>query len=968
MSSTPHATSGHPLSAVHGKRLYLVDGSGFIFRAYHSLPPLTRSDGTPVGAVYGYVNMLMKVLEGMDDGGYAAVIFDAARKTFRNDIYPEYKAHRPPAPDDLIPQFPLVRDATRAMNLPSIEMIGFEADDLIASYTKAARADGMEVIIVSSDKDLMQLVQEGVHLLDPMKQKTIGRAEVIEKFGVPPELVVDAQALIGDSSDNVPGVPGIGPKTAAELILAYGGLEQVLARASEIKQEKRRQSLIEFAEQARISRRLVELRYDVPLPVPLDELKLKSPDTAVLLPFLQAQNFKSLVTRAAEKYHAPLADRAATELTPAQAPIVEASTVAASAVAPPVVAQVKYSLVTNEADLLRWIAQARAAGAVAFDTETTGLDATRAELVGVSLAIEPGTACYIPVGHVAEGSEPMGSVQPLASQQDDLFAAPASKAPALRAGQLPLKRVLELLKPLLADPAVLKIGQNIKYDSQILHRYGLAVTPVDDTMLMSYVLDAGLGNHNMDELAERHLGMKTITYAEVVGSGRNKLNFSQVDLEKARDYAAEDADITLRLHRVLKQRVLDEHMVAVYETIERPLIPVLQEMEAHGIKVDTAQLNAMSKDFGIRLAQLEQEIHALAGHEFNVGSPKQLGEVLFDEMQLPGGKKSAKTGAYATGADVLEELAAQGHALPAKLLEWRQLAKLKSTYSDALFEQINPATGRVHTSYSMAVASTGRLSSTDPNLQNIPIRTEEGRKIRKAFIADKGNKLISADYSQIELRLLAHVAGIDVLKEAFRNGRDIHATTASQMFGVPLEQIDGELRRKAKGINFGIIYGISAHGLAANLGISRGEAGAYIEKYFQQYPGIKAYMDEAKAYAHAHGYVKTLFGRKIHVKDINNKNGGLRQFSERAAINAPLQGTAADIIKRAMISLHRKLKETFPEARMLLQVHDELVIEVPEAQAADVARLVKAEMEGAAALSIPLTVDVSSGDDWGSIH
>lgn len=932
------------------KRLYLIDGSGYIFRAYHSLPPMSRPDGTPVQAVYGFVNMMLKMIDSIEAGGYAAVIFDASRKTFRNEIYADYKANRPDAPEDLVPQFPLMREATRALNIPCIEQEGFEADDLIASYARAARAEGMEVVVVSSDKDLMQLVSDGISLLDPMKQKPIGDAEVLEKFGVTPDKVIQAQALIGDSSDNVPGVPGIGPKTAAELINEYGSLEGVLANTDKIKQNKRRESLVEFADQARISLQLVTLKDDLELPEPLSSLRLSPPDGAVLGGFLREQNFKSLLARVDNVFGDAIdglhdGDDAAAEQAK---PLSEAT----------------YELVQDKAALQRWVQAIRQTGHVAVDTETTGLDSMQAELVGISLCVEPGHACYIPIAHVAEGAEPMDAIP-----ADDLFAtADPQPTATLRDGQLPLADVLAALKPVLEDPAILKIGQNIKYDMQILVRYGVQITPVDDTMLLSYVLDAGRGNHGMDDLAEKHLGLQTTKFTDVTGTGRNKITFAEVELEAARDYAAEDADVTLRLHQLLKQRLIDEALVRVYETFERPLIPVLEQMERHGVKVDITTLRRMSDDFASRLAELETVIYKLAGREFTIGSPKQLGEVLFDDLGLDGGKKSSKSGAYATGANILEELAAQGHEVAEKVLEWRQLSKLKSTYTDALAKQINPKTKRVHTSFAMAVASTGRLSSSDPNLQNIPIRTEEGRKIRHAFVADAGYKLISADYSQIELRLLAHVADIAVLKNAFKNKQDIHATTASQMFGVPLDQVSDDLRRKAKTINFGIIYGISAHGLSVRLGIGRKEAAEYIEQYFTQYPGIKAYMDDAVAYAKSHGYVPTLYGRRCHLRDINAKNPNLRQFSERAAINAPLQGSAADIIKYAMITLNKRLAEEFPKARLLLQVHDELLVEAPEAQAEAVGALVKREMEAAAHLSLPLTVEVGIGDDWGSIH
>lgn len=950
MTGSPQPSADAAVQPV-GKRLTLVDGSGYIFRAYHSLPPLTRPDGIAVGAVYGFLNMMLKVIDGIREGDSVAVIFDASRRTFRNDIYPEYKAHRPPAPDDLVPQFGLVREATRALNLPSIEMDGYEADDLIASYAKSGQEAGYDVVIVSSDKDLMQLVRPGIGLLDPIRQKPIGPVEVMEKFGVPPELVIEAQALIGDSTDNVPGVPGIGPKTAAELIQTYGSLEGILRNAHEIKQQKRRESLIQFAEQARLSRKLVELRCDVPLPMPLDELHLKMPQAEVLLPFLREQNFKSLIVRVTEKYkfHGDAA-LAALETPESQKPTAE------------------YTLVQDEATLRRWVLVAEQAGIVAVDTETTGLDATRAELVGISLCVEPGKACYIPIAHIetlALGVE----AKPLPAGDLFSFGTPSAPVgPQLRAGQLPLAKVVEILGPLLANPAVLKIGQNIKYDLHILCRHGMEVESIEDTMLLSYVLDAGLHGHGMDELSELHLRHKPISYDEVTGTGRARKSFAEVELDAARDYAAEDADVTLRLYRALKPRVIAERVAAVYETLERRLVPVLRRMEAEGIKVDEKLLASMSNDFALRIRAFEEEIYQLAGREFTVGSPKQLGEVLFDELGLPGGKKSAKSGAYATGADVLEDLSAAGHEIASKVLGWRQLSKLKSTYADALQQQIHPDTGRVHTCFSMAATTTGRLSSSDPNLQNIPIRTEEGRRIRTAFIAEPGNKLISADYSQIELRLLAHVAGIDVLRQAFIDGADIHATTASQMFGVPLAEMTGELRRRAKGINFGIIYGISAHGLALNLGISRGEAAQYIERYFQQYPGIRAYMDEAMAYAHENGYVVTLFGRKCHFRDINSKNPNFRSFSERAAINAPLQGTAADIIKRAMVAIDARLRKELPEAKLLLQVHDELLVEAPEAIAQQAAAIVKEEMEGAANLTVPLTVEVSIGDDWGSIH
>jgi DNA polymerase-1 len=898
-----------------------VDGSGFIFRAFHKLPPMTRPDGTPVNAVFGFTNMLMKLLKDTGDGAIA-VIFDAARHTFRNQLYPDYKAHRPDPPEELIPQFALIRDAVRAFNVACIESSGWEADDLIATYARLAREAGAVVTIVSSDKDLMQLIGPGVAMFDPVNNRPIGPDEVREKFGVGPEKVIDVQALAGDSTDNVPGVPGIGIKTAAQLIGDYGDLDSLLARAGEIKQPKRRVALIQHAEAARLSRELVRLRDDVPLTVPLTDLAARPPDRQTLLKFLEAQAFKSIIARL-------------------EMPVPAAAVSAPSPVAR-AASETGYALITTLEDLQRWTATAAATGVVAVDTETTALDPLRAELVGFSLAYTPGQACYVPLAH------------------RDAFG-------VLLPDQVPLDQALAVLRPLLDDPSVLKIGQNIKYDMEMLARYGLTITPIDDTMLLSYVLAGGLHGHGMDELAQVHLGHTTVKFADVAGSGRNQVTFDRVPLDQALRYAAEDADITLRLHRALKPQLLAEHLVTVYETLERPLVPVLAAMERQGVRVDAAQLRKLSAEFAERLVGLEAEIHQLAGRPFNVGSPKQLGEVLFDEMGLGGGKKG-KTGAYATGADVLEQLAAEGHPLPAKVLDWRQLAKLKSTYTDTLIEQIHPETGRVHTSYQQAVASTGRLSSSDPNLQNIPVRTEEGRKIRRAFIADDGWVLLSADYSQIELRLLAHVAGIETLKEAFRNGLDIHAITAAQVFGVPVEGIDPLIRRKAKAINFGIIYGISPFGLARQLGIGRAEAGAYIDAYFARYPGIRDYMERTKREARERGYVTTLFGRRCHVRGIGDKNPSLRSFAERAAINAPIQGGAADIIKRAMIRLPGALAVAGLNARMLLQVHDELVFEVPEAEIEETRTLVRTIMETVARLDVPLVLETGLGYNWEEAH
>ncbi len=932
-----------------------------MFRAYFGIKTqMSRPDGTPTNAVYGFTQMLLKMAD-ETDADHIAVIFDRARKTFRSDIYPDYKAHRPPPPEDLIPQFELVREATRALNIPAVDMDGYEADDLIATYARQAVEAGAEVTIVSTDKDLMQMVGPKIKMFDAMKNKKIGLDEVVEKFGVSPEKVIDVQALAGDSADNVPGVPGIGVKTAAQLIGEYGDLDGVLANAENIKQPKRREALIENADKARISRELVTLKTDVPVEVPLGDLVAKPVEPEVLLKFLQEQAFKSLITRMESKYGvtAPPPDEPTMS---AAKKAKDETTDAGSAKGPtPLVPEVKeasYELVQDEKALKAWIDAARAAGIFAVDTETTSLNSMEADLVGVSMSIEPGKACYIPVAHVAPESQ--GKL--------DLIDEPPAKGIARESvKQVALDEAVKLLKPLLEDPAVLKIGHNIKYDMEVLARYGIDVHPIDDTMIISYVLEGAQHGHGMDELAELHLGHHTIKYKDVAGTGKSQVTFDQVPLETALDYAAEDADITLRLHQGLKPRLVLDKMTGLYETIERPLIDVLNDMEQTGIQVDAKFLKSLSDDFAKRISDLGEEIHKLAGREFNIGSPKQLGEVLFDEMGLPGGKKG-KTGAYGTGADILETLAVDGHELPARVLDWRQLSKLKSTYADSLVGQINPETGRVHTNYGQAIASTGRLSSTEPNLQNIPIRTEEGRKIRQAFVPAKGNVLLSADYSQIELRLLAHVADIDTLKEAFRDGQDIHAMTASQVFGVPVEGMDPMVRRQAKAINFGIIYGISAFGLARQLGISRGEAGDYIKAYFEKYPGIRDYMENAKESARENGYVTTLYGRKCFVPGINDKNGARRSFMERAAINAPIQGGAADIIKRAMIRLPGALKKAKLSGKMLLQVHDELVFEVPEKELDATAAVAREEMENVTELSVPLVVDAGSGQNWDEAH
>ncbi len=927
------------------KHLYLVDGYGYLFRAFFALPPITRKDGTPTGAAYGFSNMLVKLLRESDADGML-VVFDAKGDTFRSEIYPEYKANRDEPPEDLVPQFPMVREAAEAFGLPVLEKQGYEADDIIATVAKAAREKGIEVTIVSSDKDLMQLVRPGVSMLDPIKGKVIGEAEVQEKFGVGPDKVVEVQALAGDSTDNVPGVPGIGIKTAAQLIEEYGDLETLLERAGEIKQPKRRQNLQEFAEQARISWKLVKLTDEAPVEIDWSRMLLREPDPKVLAGFLDTYEFRSLKARLAEKLEAG-------DIVPDERE--EGGTAGAEQEA--LAAAPDFELVTEMKALERWIAEAQDLGMVAVDTETTGLDPMRDRMVGISLAVRPGRACYIPLRH--------GKIE----KESDQLALSGDSGDAPE--QIPVDQAVAALKPLLEDPAVLKIGQNIKFDMLVFAQEGIEVAPIDDTMLISYALEGGAHGHGMDELAELHLGHATIKFSEVAGSGRKQVTFDEVPLDKALDYAAEDADVTLRLHQVLKPQLRAEHVTTVYETLDRPLVPVLAGMERAGIKVDRGILRRFSNDFAQRIEELEEKIYALAGRRFTIGSPKQLGEILFDEMGLEGGRKT-KGGAQGTGADILQGLANQGHDLPARVLDWRQLSKLKSTYTDALQNQIHPETGRVHTSFSQAVASTGRLSSNDPNLQNIPIRTEEGRKIRTAFVAEEGCKLLSVDYSQIELRLTAHIAEVEALTKAFEEGQDIHAITASQVFDVPLAEMTPEVRRQAKAINFGIIYGISPFGLAQNLGIEQSAAKAYIEAYFERYPGIRDYMERTKTLAREQGYVTTLFGRKVHLPGIKDKNPARRSFSERAAINAPIQGTAADIIKRAMIRLPDALAGAKLDAKMILQVHDELIFEVPEDQAEKTTALVKEIMEGAAEpavrLSVPLEADAGLGDNWADAH
>jgi DNA polymerase-1 len=990
----------YPWPMKNGDHLFLVDGSGYIFRAYHALPPLNRkSDGLPVNAVMGFCNMVWKLMRDARDTdvgvtpSHFAVIFDYSSKTFRNALYPEYKANRSAPPEDLVPQFGLIRQATKAFGLPCLEMEGYEADDLIATYARLATEAGGSTTIISSDKDLMQLVGATVSLYDPMKDREINVPEVIEKWGVPPEKMIDLQALMGDSIDNIPGVPGIGQKTAAQLLEEFGDLDTLLSRAAEIKQVKRRETLIENRDKALMSRELVRLKTDVPDVEPLESLVLDAPDAPKLIAFLKAMEFTTLTRRVAEASGADAAEidpahvevergvdahgpdlegvavdgveaaagkdtaavggNAAAAATPlANTPASLASARAAQAVAEKIDTGA-YACIRDMATLKAWIAEAREAGIVAFDTETTSLDPMQAELCGFSIATRPGRAAYVPLGHKAGAGDLLGG-------------GPVE-------GQVPLVEALAALRELLEDPAALKIGQNLKYDLVVMRRHGIDIAPYDDTMLISYVLDAGMnGGHGMDALSQRWLAHTPIAFKDVCGSGKSLITFDRVDLEKATCYAAEDADVTLRLWRVLKPRLAAEGLVSVYERLERPLVPVLARMEERGIAVDRQILSRLSGELAQRAAAYEDEIYQLAGEKFTIGSPKQLGDILFGRMGLPGGSKT-KTGQWSTSAQVLEDLAAEGHELPRKIVDWRQLTKLKSTYTDALPGFIHPETKRVHTSYSLASTTTGRLSSSDPNLQNIPVRTAEGRKIRTAFVAEPGNLLISADYSQIELRVLAHVADIPQLRQAFADGIDIHAMTASEMFGVPVEGMPGEVRRRAKAINFGIIYGISAFGLANQLSIPREEAGSYIRKYFERFPGIRDYMEATKQTARDKGYVETIFGRRAHYPEIRSPNPSVRAFNERAAINAPIQGSAADIIRRAMVRMEEALAEAgLDDTKMLLQVHDELIFEAPEHQVEAAIPVIRRIMENATmpalSMKVPLHVDARAAHNWDEAH
>jgi len=934
----------------------LIDGSGFVFRAFHALPPMNRPDGVPVNAVFGFTNMLAKLLR-EHVGTHLAVIFDAGRVTFRNRMFEDYKAHRPPPPDDLIPQFALVREATEAFGVPGIELADWEADDLIAAYAQAASDAGGQVTIVSSDKDLMQLIRPGVELLDPIKQKPIGPVEVMEKFGVTPDKMIEVQALIGDSTDNVPGVPGIGPKTAAQLVNEFGDLESVLAAAEMMKPSKRRDMLIEHAAAARLSRELVTLRADAPLPLPIDQLAPRDLDQPRLKAWLATMGFRSIAVRLGlepkeEAGAGETPGKPQSELGLMTRPRPVAAPAPAAEEGP--IAFGPYDIVTTPDALARFLDGTRDCGLLAIETRTDSPDAMRASLLGIALATAPGRACYVPLRH------------------------------EILVEQMPPEAAIAALTPVLADPGVLKIFQNAKFDLQVMARAGfppaagpiptgpisagpIPASPVDDAMLISYSQEGGLHGHGLEELAQLHLGHAPISFDNVTGTGRGRLPLAQAPIDRCGCQAAESADIALRLWQTLRPRLRLNGALALYEQVERRLIPVLMEMEQAGVKVDADDLRRMSGDFEARMLVMERDIHRLAGHEFNLGSTKQLGEVLFDEMKLPGGKRM-KTGAWGTDASVLQGLAEQGYELPAVILDWRQLAKLKSTYADALVGQINPDTGRVHTSFAMTTATTGRLSSNDPNLQNIPIRTEEGSRIRRAFVAEPGHVLVSCDYSQIELRLLADVADIQVLRESFIRHEDIHARTASEVFGVPMAGMDPMTRRRAKAINFGIIYGISAFGLGRQLGIPPGEARGYIDAYFARYPGIRAYMERTKEEARINGYVTTAFGRRCWVPGIADRNPAKRGYAERQAINAPLQGGAADIIKRAMVRLPNALRDTGLRARLLLQVHDELLFEALESEGPQLAAVAKRVMEAAAQLSVPLVVDTGIGRTWAEAH
>lgn len=905
------------------KTLYLLDGSGFIFRAYHALPPLTAPDKTPVGAVYGFCNMLQKMIKKAEND-HIGVIFDAGSKTFRNDIYPDYKAHRPPPPEDLIPQFSLIREACSAYAVPSFESAGFEADDLIATYAKKARDEGYNVIIVSSDKDLMQLVQDGISMYDPMKNKDIGPEQVMEKFGVGPEYVGDVLALAGDSADNVPGVPGVGVKTAAELINTFGSLDGLYENVETIKQPKRREKLIDNKDKAYISRELVALHMDTPLPLEIDDLKPGTPNMETHVEFLHKMGFQTLIKRLYPD--APM---------PEVKPTSNAAAVQNEESNHAPIKTDHYECIQNIDHLHEFCAHLEKSLEFAVDTETTSLSIRDAKLVGISFATRE-RAAYIPIGH--EGFDK----------------------------QIPLDTVLTMVRPLLSNPGFLKIGQNLKYDLGVLKKYDVDITPYDDTMLLSYVLNGSLHRHNMDALSQKYLNHTPIPYKDIVGTGKKQLRFNQVSIEDATKYAAEDADITFKLWQIFKSKIAHEKLTTLYERVDRPIPTVVSAMEHEGILIDPKRLDDLGQDFSTRMEDLKTQIFEEVGHDFNLASPKQMGEVLFEELKLPAPKRT-KTGAYVTDADVLEKLAAQGHPIVERILGWRALQKLQSTYIEGLKSCVNGETGRIHTSYSLTATSTGRFSSSDPNLQNIPVRSEDGKKIRSAFIAKSGHKLISLDYSQIELRLLAHFANVDTLMSAFKSKKDIHTLTASDIFGVGENDVTSDMRRKAKAINFGIIYGISAFGLAQQINVSNGEAADIIKNYFARYPGIEDYMVRYKQFAKDHGYVETLWGRRCYTPGIHDRNAMMRQFAERQAINAPLQGTNADMMKKAMTAIHAMLATDEFQTKMLLQVHDELVFEAPENEIDAASQKIKTIMESIIHLDVPLVVDMAVGDNWGEL-
>ncbi len=914
---------------------YLIDGSGYIFRAYYALPPLTRkSDGLPVGAVSGFCSMLFKLLEdsksneNLQKPTHFAVIFDAARKTFRNEIYSDYKANRSEAPDDLAPQFEYIRKSVVAFNLPSVDLPNYEADDLIATYVEQILAKGAKVTIVSSDKDLMQLYRKDVRIFDPMKNKFITPEDIVTKFGVGPEKVIDVQSLAGDSSDNVPGVPGIGVKTAAELINKYGTLEKLLDNAQEIKQNKRRETLIENKDKAIISKKLVTLMKDAPVERKLEEFHLKKIDKDKLYKFLREMEFNRLLSSVISAYGEPLLEETAKETKPEKKH--------------QNISKKNYHLITNEKEIDEWINEAEEAGELAIDTETSSLDAHQTDLVGISLSTKIGKACYIPIGHKFKGC-------------------------------LKKETVIKKLKPLLEDKSVKKIGQNIKFDFIVLYKQGINMNSMEDTMLMSYVLDAGKNRHNMDTLSEIHLQHKTISFKEIVGTGKKEINFSDVELDKAMEYAAEDADITYRLYKIFSKNLKLEKLTNIYEIFEKPLIKILAFMEIEGIKIDNKFLKVLSEKFEKKISKLEKEVFKISKKEFNIASPKQLGEIIYNDLKIAVLKKTRK-GSFATNACVLEDLAFKGHEFPKLILDWRQVSKLKNTYSDALPEHINPNTKRVHTSFLLAATTTGRLASSDPNLQNIPIKSEDGKDIRKAFIAEKGFTLISADYNQIEMRILADLAEVKELKKAFSNNEDIHSLTASQVFNVDIKKVDQDMRRKAKAINFGIIYGISQYGLAKQINVSNHEADEFLNAYFLKFPEIKIYMDNTIKFCRKSGYVTNIFGRRSHFNGINDKNFNVRNFQERAAINAPIQGSASEIMRLAMIRLNKKFESIKNnKSKILLQIHDELIFEVPVKEVKNITEIIKDEMTSVTesdlhTFSTPLTVDVNTGDNWGILH